>query len=107
MAIIKKWESHITESEGGIAELVIDGDMKTLTADVISKVCFGTSYALGNLIFAKLASMQAILAKSSVLFGFLNLRLYILVQFLTNIYNKSILPYYMPKIYVLSPIFLF
>ncbi|KAG5135137.1 hypothetical protein JHK82_026325 [Glycine max] len=33
MALIKKWESHITESEGGIAELVIDGDLKALTAD--------------------------------------------------------------------------
>ncbi|KAG5008400.1 hypothetical protein JHK85_026942 [Glycine max] len=32
MALIKKWESHITESEGGIAELVIDGDLKALTA---------------------------------------------------------------------------
>ncbi|TKY65631.1 PHYB activation tagged suppressor 1 [Spatholobus suberectus] len=74
MAIIKKWKSHITESEGGIAELVIDGDLKALTADVISKACFGTSYAQGNLIFAKLATMQAILAKPSVLFGFINLR---------------------------------
>ncbi|KAK7340093.1 hypothetical protein VNO77_20787 [Canavalia gladiata] len=74
MEIIKKWERRIKESEGEVAELVIDGDLKTLTADIISKTCFGTSYAQGNLIFTKLATMQAALAKPSILFGFLNLR---------------------------------
>jgi len=95
MAINKKWENHITESEGGIAELVIDGDMKALTADVISKACFGSTYAQGNLIFAKLASMQTALAKPNHIFGFLNLRLYTLVQFLSKPYKKSILLYTM------------
>ncbi|KAG4925416.1 hypothetical protein JHK87_050956 [Glycine soja] len=84
MAINKKWENHITESEGGIAELVIDGDMKALTADVISKACFGSTYAQGNLIFAKLASMQTALAKPNHIFGFLNLR------FLPTKENKEI-----------------
>ncbi|XP_027338716.1 cytochrome P450 714A1-like [Abrus precatorius] len=74
MEIIRKWESYIRESEGGIAELVIDGDLKVLTADVISKACFGSSYAQGNLIFAKLATMQSALARPSILFGFLNIR---------------------------------
>lgn len=65
---------HITESNRGIAELVIDGDMKALTADVVSKACFGSTYEQGNLIFAKLATMQTALSKPSILFGFLNLR---------------------------------
>ncbi|XP_019451530.1 PREDICTED: cytochrome P450 714A1-like isoform X1 [Lupinus angustifolius] len=73
MEIIRKWESHIRESKGGIVEIVIEEDMKVLTADIISKTCFGTSYAQGNEIFAKLATLQATLAKPSVLFGFPNL----------------------------------
>ncbi|XP_020239482.1 cytochrome P450 714A1 [Cajanus cajan] len=84
MEIIQKWESLITESEGGVAELVIDGDMKALTANIISKACFGSTYAQGNLIFAKLAKMQNALAKPSILFGFLNLR------FLPTKENKEI-----------------
>ncbi|KAK7266926.1 hypothetical protein RIF29_19587 [Crotalaria pallida] len=74
MAIIRKWEDRIAESEGGMAEIAIDQDMKVLTADIISKACFGTSYAQGIQIFAKLAIMQAILSKPSILFGFINLR---------------------------------
>lgn len=73
MAIIRNWESRI-KSEGGTAEIVIDEDLKTLTADIISKACFGSSYTEGNQIFAKLAIMQATLARPSILFGFLNLR---------------------------------
>ncbi|KAK7394919.1 hypothetical protein VNO78_15460 [Psophocarpus tetragonolobus] len=72
--IIKKWENHIAESGGGTVELEIDGDIKALTADVISKACFGSTYAQGNLIFAKLAAMQKALSKPSILFGFVNLR---------------------------------
>ncbi|XP_061375493.1 cytochrome P450 714A1-like, partial [Gastrolobium bilobum] len=74
MEIIRTWESRITESAGGIAELVIDAELKVLTADIISKACFGSSYAQGNQIFAKLAAMQAALSKPSILFGFLNQR---------------------------------
>lgn len=75
LAVIRKWESLITESKEGIAEIVLDADVKFLTADVISKACFGSDYAQGNQIFAKLAIMQAALSRPSILFGFLNLRL--------------------------------
>ncbi|CAL0299177.1 unnamed protein product [Lupinus luteus] len=72
--IIQKWEGRIAENEDGIAEIVIEEDLKVLTADIISKTCFGTSYAQGVQIFTMLATMQATLSKPSILFGFLNLR---------------------------------
>ncbi|KAK7266929.1 hypothetical protein RIF29_19590 [Crotalaria pallida] len=74
MAIVRKWESCITESEGGIAEIVVDIDLKVFTGDIISKACFGSSYAQGMQIFAKLNALLAILGRPSNLFGFLNLR---------------------------------
>ncbi|XP_028776373.1 cytochrome P450 714A1-like [Neltuma alba] len=73
--IMRKWERIIEESGGKMAEIVIDNDMKELTADIISKACFGGSYALGNQIFAKLTALQNVLAKPNVLFGFLYLRI--------------------------------
>ncbi|KAF1877692.1 hypothetical protein Lal_00040410 [Lupinus albus] len=74
MGIIGKWEGRIAENEDGIVEIVIEEDMKILIADIISKACFGTSYAQGTQIFKMLATMQSTLSKPSILFGFLNLR---------------------------------
>ncbi|XP_054782556.1 cytochrome P450 714A1-like [Prosopis cineraria] len=74
--IMRKWERIIEKSGGKMAEIVIDNDMKELTADIISKACFGGSYALGNQIFAKLTTLQNALGKLSVLFGFLYLRIF-------------------------------
>ncbi|KAK4268366.1 hypothetical protein QN277_025034 [Acacia crassicarpa] len=73
--IIRKWERIIEESGGKTAEIVIDNEMKEVTADIISKACFGGSYALGNQIFAKITALANLLAKRSVLFGFLYLRI--------------------------------
>ncbi|KAJ1407194.1 Cytochrome P450 [Sesbania bispinosa] len=84
LEIIRTWERRITESEGGITEIEIDVDMKVLTGDVISKACFSSSYAQGNQIFAKLATMQDALSRPSILFGFLNL------SFLPTKENKEI-----------------
>ena len=74
--IMKKWERIIEESDGGgkMAEIVIDNYMKELTGDIISKFCFGGSYALGNQIFSKIAALQRALAKPNVLIGFLHPR---------------------------------
>ncbi|KAI9108140.1 hypothetical protein K1719_021013 [Acacia pycnantha] len=72
--IIRKWDRRITESGGKVAEIVIDKDLMALTADVICKACFGSSYAQGNQIFAKLSALQAVLAKPNLLFGFTHIR---------------------------------
>lgn len=76
LEIIRTWERRIAESKKGIADIVIEADLKVLTEDIISKTCFGSDYAQGKQIFAKLATMQATLSSQSILFGFLNIRLY-------------------------------
>ncbi|XP_054814073.1 cytochrome P450 714A1-like [Prosopis cineraria] len=75
MEIMRKWERIIGESGGKMAEIMIDNDMKELTGDIISKVCFGGSYSLGNQIFAKLKALQNALANPGVLIGFLHPRI--------------------------------
>ncbi|XP_028793575.1 cytochrome P450 714C2-like [Neltuma alba] len=69
--MIKKWERIIEENGGEMAEIVIDNDMKELTGDIISKVCFGGSYDIGNQIFSKLTALQNALAKPTVVIGLL------------------------------------
>ncbi|KAK9927635.1 hypothetical protein M0R45_024811 [Rubus argutus] len=76
MEIIKKWESRILEirQDSGVLDMRIDEDLKTLSGDIISRACFGSSYSQGNLIFEKISLMQEALSKPSFLFGFLNFR---------------------------------
>ncbi|KAK1285774.1 hypothetical protein QJS10_CPB20g00040 [Acorus calamus] len=66
--LLKAWESKIV-GEGGIANISVDEDVRHLSADVISKVCFGSSYARGEEIFSKLRALQQALSKPSILIG--------------------------------------
>ena len=80
-----------------MAEIVIDSDMKELTADIISKACFGGSYALGNQIFAKITALQNLVSSPTVLFGFLYLRFHsYILHFPPFLYPLS---YDMPMLY--------
>ena len=74
IVMMKTWENRILESEGGVADMIIDEDLKRLSADIISRACFGSSYSQGNQIFSKIASLQDALSKPSVLFGLFNFR---------------------------------
>ncbi|KAK7837283.1 cytochrome p450 714a1 [Quercus suber] len=74
IVMMKTWENRILESEGGVADMIIDEDLKSLSADIISRACFGSSYSQGNQIFSKIASLQDALSKPSVLFGLFNFR---------------------------------
>ena len=71
---MRKWERSIKESGGKTVEIVVDKDLKALTADVICKACFGSSYAQGNQIFATLDALQVAIAKPNLLFSFTNVR---------------------------------
>ncbi|KAK1312476.1 hypothetical protein QJS10_CPA07g01366 [Acorus calamus] len=54
--MLKAWESRIHESGCGKAEVRVDGDLRDLSADVISRACFGDSYSKGEEIFSMNAS---------------------------------------------------
>ena len=91
MEIIKKWESQILEirQDSGVLDMRIDEDLKTLSGDIISRACFGSSYSRGNLIFEKIALMQEALSKPSLLFGFLNFR-YVIWVFQISVFDFSL-----------------
>ena len=69
--LLRKWEACIeAQAEaGGMAELRVDEDLRSVTADVISRACFGSSYFKGKEIFSKLRVLQKIISKQGFLFG--------------------------------------
>ncbi|KAI5344825.1 hypothetical protein L3X38_012702 [Prunus dulcis] len=63
--LLRPWESKI-ESEGGIAVLGVDEEMRSLSADIISRACFGSSYSEGKEIFLKLRTLQRIMSQGNI-----------------------------------------
>ncbi|XP_058736876.1 cytochrome P450 714C2-like [Vicia villosa] len=63
--MLRSWESRI-ERDGVVSEIKIDEDLRSLSADIISKACFGSNYAQGKEIFTKLRDLQGLLSKISV-----------------------------------------
>ncbi|XP_038980821.1 cytochrome P450 714C2-like [Phoenix dactylifera] len=70
---LESWES-LLESEGGTREIVVDEDLRSFSADVISRASFGSSYAKGEEIFSRLRQLQKAMSKSSILIGIPGLR---------------------------------
>ncbi|CAK7340024.1 unnamed protein product [Dovyalis caffra] len=70
--LLKKWEECIAAQGGITADVEVDEDLRELSADVISRACFGSSYFKGKLIFSKLRSIQQTFANQSILFGVTN-----------------------------------
>ncbi|XP_048141859.1 cytochrome P450 714C2-like [Rhodamnia argentea] len=64
-SLIGFWESRI-ESGGGTAEIRIDDDLRSLSADIISRACFGSSYSRGKEIFLKLRELQQVMSHGSI-----------------------------------------
>ncbi|GMY22990.1 cytochrome P450 714C2-like [Fagus crenata] len=63
--MLRSWESRI-ENEVGIANIKIDEDLRSLSADIISRACFGSNYSQGEEIFLKLNTLQRIMSKGNV-----------------------------------------
>ncbi|VVA14484.1 PREDICTED: cytochrome [Prunus dulcis] len=70
------WVVDQTKVTHQIVDIKVDEELKTLSADIISRACFGSSYSQGNQIFAKIAILQEALSNPSLLFGFLNFSLF-------------------------------
>ncbi|XP_047947535.1 cytochrome P450 714C2-like [Salvia hispanica] len=64
-AMLKTWEKK-TEDSGGKVEIMVDEDFRSLSADIISRACFGRSYVEGEKIFSKLQSLQRVMSKGSI-----------------------------------------
>ncbi|KAM3323131.1 cytochrome [Capsicum chacoense] len=60
--MIESWDEKTRNSEGKL-DVKVDDDLKSLTADIISRACFGSSYAEGERIFLKLQTLQMVLSK--------------------------------------------
>ncbi|XP_050382859.1 cytochrome P450 714A1-like [Argentina anserina] len=72
-AMIKTWDCRIKDSKSGISTIEIDDELKRLSADIISRSCFGSSYSFGNQIFEKIGDMVEVLGTPNLLYGFLDL----------------------------------
>ncbi|KAL4600212.1 hypothetical protein ACB092_11G182000 [Castanea dentata] len=64
-SMLRSWESRI-ENEGGIADIKIKEHLRSLSADIISRACFGSNYSQGEEIFLKLNTLQGIMSKGNV-----------------------------------------
>ncbi|OIT08229.1 PREDICTED: cytochrome P450 714C2-like [Nicotiana attenuata] len=60
--MIESWDEKIRNSEGKL-EVKVEGDLKSLSADIISRACFGSNYAEGEQIFLKLQTLQRVMSK--------------------------------------------
>ncbi|PSR93278.1 Cytochrome P450 714A1 like [Actinidia chinensis var. chinensis] len=65
--LLRKWEGCI--GGGVVAEIRVDEDLRSVSADVISRACFGSSYFKGKHIFSKLRNLQKLMSKQPLLFG--------------------------------------
>ncbi|OVA02197.1 Cytochrome P450 [Macleaya cordata] len=66
LPVLRSWEDGI-EREGGVANIRVDEDLRNLSADVISKACFGSSYTKGKQIFSKLRELIRAMSKTGLL----------------------------------------
>ncbi|XP_010249510.1 PREDICTED: cytochrome P450 714C2-like [Nelumbo nucifera] len=66
LPLLKSWEDRV-EGDGGIADIRIDEDLRNLSADVISKACFGSSYCYGKEIFSLIWALERTVSFAGVL----------------------------------------
>jgi cytochrome P450 family 714 subfamily C len=64
--MLKLWEGEV-EREGVSAEMVVDEYLRSLSADVISRASFGSSFAEGKEIFNKIRQLQMLMSKQNML----------------------------------------
>ncbi|KAK2980411.1 hypothetical protein RJ640_025257 [Escallonia rubra] len=74
VTLINSWKS-IVETQGGIAEIKIDQDMRSFSGDVISRACFGSNFSKGEEIFLKLRALQEESSKKILATGIPGMRL--------------------------------
>lgn len=63
---IQLWKSKIEHSGGSYADIRVDDDLRSLSADIISRACFGSNYSQGEMIFSKLRALQTVMSKGNI-----------------------------------------
>ncbi|XP_047339633.1 cytochrome P450 714C2-like [Impatiens glandulifera] len=74
LTLVKNWRQRIEASEGKVAEIKIDNDMRSFSGDVISMTCFGSNFSKGKEIFKKLKALQDATSKKGLTCGIPGLR---------------------------------
>jgi hypothetical protein len=64
-SMLRTWESRV-ENEGGVSDIKIDEDLRSLSADILSRACFGSDYTQGEEIFLKLETLQKIMSNTNM-----------------------------------------
>ncbi|PKA58572.1 Cytochrome P450 714B3 [Apostasia shenzhenica] len=64
--LLDSWGRRVEEG-GGKAEIKVDDDLKSYSADVISRASFGSSYSKGKQIFFKLYQLKKAVSKPNLL----------------------------------------
>ncbi|XP_015886086.3 cytochrome P450 714C2-like [Ziziphus jujuba] len=64
-SLLESWESRI-KSEGEIADINIDQDLRSLSADIISRACFGSNFSQGKQIFSKIRNLQKVMSNQTI-----------------------------------------
>lgn len=64
--LLESWSNSI-ECQGGMPiDVSVDEDLRSVSADVIARTCFGSSYCKGKQIFSKLRSLQKAIVEQSI-----------------------------------------
>ncbi|KAK6943329.1 Cytochrome P450 [Dillenia turbinata] len=66
--MMETWVERLVESNEEVAEFVVDKELRSFSADFISKACFGSSYSQGKEIFARLEQLQDAIGKPGLIF---------------------------------------
>ncbi|KAF0925358.1 hypothetical protein E2562_016616 [Oryza meyeriana var. granulata] len=76
--LLASWEARMYAAPGGgtaaAAEVVVDGDLRSFSFDVISRACFGSDYSRGREIFLRLRELSGLMSETSVIFSIPSLR---------------------------------
>lgn len=73
LMLIDSWKGLI-DAEGGKADIKIDDYLKKFSGEVISRACFGSSYAEGEQLFQKFAALQQVISNKGFSLGIPGMR---------------------------------
>ncbi|XVF22865.1 hypothetical protein REPUB_Repub12eG0208100 [Reevesia pubescens] len=74
-SMIRSWQKRV-QRMGGLAEIEVDQNLRSLSADLISRACFGSSYSKGEEIFCQIRTLQKVMTKGKSILGLPGLRLF-------------------------------